>query len=172
MIRKLKKSHLSEEEKANILCQTTISVENIEIIDTLKENIKNYYWSYINVYLVKSFEERNLIEKVTAKLIEYKRPFSAIKLLSRSKNIRTELIILTLEKSIELFDSVENNGMTIKHIVNYDVTELFERIYNDENVDTMTVAKLECWYLPLIKDRIKPKCIIKVLTENPSDMLI
>ena len=69
MIRKLKKSHLSEEEKANILCQTTISVENIEIIDTLKENIKNYYWSYINVYLVKSFEERNLIEKVTAKLI-------------------------------------------------------------------------------------------------------
>lgn len=169
MIRKLKKSHLSEEEKANILCQTTISVENIEIIDTLKENIKNYYWSYINVYLVKSFEERNLIEKVTAKLIEYKRPFSAIKLLSRSKNIRTELIILTLEKSIELFDSVENNGMTIKHIVNYDVTELFERIYNDENVDTMTVAKLECWYLPLIKDRIKPKCIIKVLTENPSE---
>ncbi len=43
------------------------------------------------------------------------------------------MIILTLEKSIELFDSVENNGMTIKHIVNYDVTELFERIYNDEN---------------------------------------
>lgn len=79
------------------------------------------------------------------------------------------MIILTLEKSIELFDSVENNGMTIKHIVNYDVTELFERIYNDENVDTMTVAKLECWYLPLIKDRIKPKCIIKVLTENPSE---
>ena len=42
------------------------------------------------------------------------------------------MIVLTLEKSIELFDSVENNGMTIKHIVNYDVTELFERIYNDE----------------------------------------
>ena len=104
-----------EKKKRKNLCQTTNSFENLEIIDTLKENIKNYYWSYINVYLVKSFEERNLIEKVTAKLIEYKRPFSAIKLLSRSKNIRTELIILTLEKSIELFDSVENNGMTIKH---------------------------------------------------------
>ena len=56
------------------MSKTTISVENIEIIDTLKENIKNYYWSYINVYLVKSFEERNLIEKVIRKIARVQAP--------------------------------------------------------------------------------------------------
>jgi len=172
MLNKLNESCLSGEEKANILCQATVSVETIEKMSTLEENIKDYYWSNINIFNIKSFDESELIEIVTKKLLEYNRPFSTIKLLACSKNVKTELIILTLEKNIELSNVVEDNGMTIKHISSYDMQTLFKKIYSDENVDTMTVAKLECWYLPLIKDHIKPKCMIRILTEKPEEYVL
>lgn len=172
MVNKLNKSCLSEEEKASILCQSPITMGTIERVNTLEERIKDYYWSNINSLSVNSFDEVELIEIVVKELLEFYRPFSAIKLLYFAKNVKTELIILTLEKSIEMSNVVESNGMTMKHIASYDVHTLFKKIYSDENVETITVAKLECWYLPLIKDHIEPKCTIKILTENPMEYVV
>ena len=56
-----------------------------------------------------------------------------------------------------------------KHIASHDVHTLFKKIYSDENVDPITVAKLEYCYLPMIKDHIEPKCMIKILAENPME---
>ena len=172
MVNKLNKSCLAEEEKASILCQATITMETIEGVNTLEERIKEYYWSNINSLSVNSFDETELIEIVIKELLKFNRPFSAIKLLNFAKNVKTELIILALEKSIELSNVVESNGMSIKHISSYDIHTLFKKIYDDENVETITVAKLECWYLPFIKDHIEPKYIIKILTENPMEYVI
>lgn len=110
-----------------------------------------------------------MFEIIANNFLEYKRPFSAIQLLTYAKDIITELIILTLQKSIEMSDVIEIDGKTIKNVSSHDVSTLFQKIYADENVDTMAVAQLECWYLSLIKERISPKCILKILKENPSE---
>ena len=91
MVNKLNKSCLSEEEKASILCQAPITMGTIERVNTLEERIKDYYWSNINSLSVNSFDEAELIEIVVKELLEFYRPFSAIKLLYFAKNVKSFL---------------------------------------------------------------------------------
>ena len=167
----IQKSDLTKDELADILCQTVISKKMIDKVNELDIAVKEYYWSNVNVYKTIDFDDCELIRIIVHELLHYNRPFSAIKLLSLSKCVNTELTILTLEKCLELCDYIEINGMNSNSLSPYDVKKLFKKLYMDDNINNTDVLKLEIAYLSFFEDDTVPECIIKDLTENPESFV-
>lgn len=165
---KLKKSTLSLQQQADIICQNGITHEMFEKLDSLEDEIKMYFWENVYELKIYNLNDNNIVNTVLAELLEHNRCFSAFNLLKFTDAADTALMILILQRCYDSFDIAETCGRSNKIMDAYSVSEVFKKIYESKSIDVYTVFNLEFKYISWIKDIIKPKCLMEVLAQNPS----
>lgn len=165
-----KADFLSKYEIGIILCHTPMNRETWEEIEKFEDDIVTYYWHNVNMFRLldtNDFETEYYIKK----LLKYDRPFSLMCSISYSEYNNSERIIEILHKAIELHNHSEKNGMSIKSIDQSDIINLFNKLYDDLNVDRTIVVKLEIIYLSYFKSYGTPQCLIECLSKNPEEFI-
>lgn len=163
---------LSEEEKGDILCHTPVSLELWEKLDTsFNEVVTNYYWEHVIVHRL-DVSSTDCIDYYVSKLLEFNRPFSAVQFIAYSDYGNVEIIIGILLQLLHLQEHKEESGLSFSSINRSNILDLFDKLYEDQNIDVSLVARLEIAYLPYFRYEGNPKCLIKYLQNNPKDFVL
>lgn len=165
-------SCLSEEEKGDILCHTPVSSELWKILDkSFSEVATNYYWQHVKEHRLNVGSTDN-VDYYISKLLEFNRPFSAVKTISYSDYGNVEMIISILQQLLHLQEHKEASGLSFSSIDQSNILDLFDKLYENQNIDDSIVARLEIAYLPYFRYEGNPKCLIKYLQTNPKEFVL
>lgn len=161
---------LSNEEKGDILCHTPSNFGTWQKINLFNKEIICYYWHHTREF--PRDEDYEILTYYINKMLEYRRPFSAIKNLYLMKYNDSEIIIQVLEKCIELQEEKETDGTNILSLSKEDFMSLFKRIYKNKNVDETIVARLELVFLAYFSYDDPPECLPRYFEKNPEDYVL
>ena len=159
-----KESELTLDDIGEILCCTDLSMDVWTELEKLDASIMKYYWDNARVFGLK---EDGDMDYCIDKLLDYKRPFTAVELISYSEYKNPQFIMKVLWNALELNNHIESSGISFRSIQNHAYLNLFEKLYSNFNVDDMEVARLEFAYMPIFGFDGKPECLIRCITKNP-----
>jgi len=157
---------LTKDEVGEIMCCTPLSMEVWLKLKKMDRKIKKYYWENVRAFRLSNADTLDM-EYYIEKLLYYKRPFSVINIISFTNYDNSQTIMSTLSKYLELQDHIENNGLSAKSIHLHKILALFEKLYNDFNVEDMDIARLEVAYMPYFQFDINPKGLMRCFTKMP-----
>ena len=131
---------------------------------SLSLEAENLYWSKrTGVFLEKNCSE-SVVRRVVAKLVDAKRPFTAIDVVHmRAEGLSPDLIAETLEAGLQC-ESIDG-----RKDVSYDVQELI-RMLQESIFDEARLARLEWGYLPFLErtsSRTSPLTLLKMVLAEP-----
>lgn len=135
-----------------------------KFIDELGESIKKEYWNTVDIWSLRDTSLSDVMV-ICNNLLFYSRPYSTVKLLGHVDIFDTEISFKALEQCLLLYPKKELSGLTLNHI-NYEVIELFEKMYNIIDNDNTRLAGLEWNYLPLFKHNQEPIALIRELKKD------
>lgn len=132
---------------------------------SLSLDAENLYWSKkTGVFLDRNCSE-SVVRRVVAKLVQAKRPFTAIDALQmRSEGLPPDLIAETLEAGLQC-ESIDG-----RKDVSYDVQELI-RMLQESDFEQTRLARLEWGYLPFLErttSRTSPRTLLKMVLAEPA----
>ena len=159
---------LSEQEKGDALCHTPLSPTTWQKLDSFSQETTKYYWEHVRAFRLDE-ENKNSTSYFLEKLLEHQRPFSAVQLISYSDYDDSDMIMRILESCLQLQDHKEFCGLSFSSVEQHDVLDLFQKIYTNQNIDDLAVARLEMAYLPYFGYEGKPKCLSNYLQKNPRE---
>lgn len=133
-------------------------------LETFNKTTVDYYWKYIRAVRL---DDSEASEYYLLKLLEYKRPFTAAQIVAYSVFENSEIIMRILEQLDCLKEHKEETGMSFAAIESHRILKLFEKIYDNNNIDEFAVARLEVKFLDFFDFDFKPKCLHNHLQENP-----
>jgi hypothetical protein len=146
-------------ERALFLSCLPLTKEVLKCIDTWLGTEEIKYWQLVNI----AYCQIDNIEKVIDKLIEYKRPLVAIRLISYLKyphdNERVIKALLAGLSSKELPEQMDS----------YHICQLIKKLQEDSSVDSDDLFKIEWAYLPLLEEDndVRPKTLENRLAISP-----
>lgn len=131
---------------------------------SLSSDAENFYWSKkTSIFLDRNFSE-SVVRRVVAKLVDAKRPFTAIDVVHmRAEGLSPYLIAETLEAGLQC-ESIDG-----PKDVSYDVQELI-RVLQESDFDPTRLARLEWGYLPFLErttSRTSPLTLQKMVLAEP-----
>jgi len=100
-------------------------------------------------------------------LLNYNRPYSAIRELCFANYLDTNLILKVLQAALDYYPNTERNGINLNNIDSYSIEKLFINIYKDPSIDIMRVSQLELAYLNKFDIDFEPKCLVENVLNNP-----
>lgn len=157
---------LTNEQIADILCYGPMEPSVWEKLEGLGEGVARYYWEHISVFrLNEKYNEH--WDYFLGRLLKYNRPFSAAHAIVFSGYSNSTMIMNILRKCCELQDYTEPTGVTFRGLAEHDILNLFEKLYNDQNIELDKLAQLEISFLPYFEYNSTPKGIIRHLHNNP-----
>lgn len=132
---------------------------------SLSSEAENLYWSKkTGVFLDRNCSE-SVVRRVVAKLVDAKRPFTAIDVVHmRAEGLSSDLIAETLEAGLQC-ESIDG-----PKDVSYDVQELI-RVLQETDFDQTRLARLEWGYLPFLErstSRTSPLALLKMVLSEPA----
>ena len=155
------------QEKKEILKYSIANMELWKKIETLEKKIIDYYWENIDTpleFLNRKEEKSFYIEK----LIEYNRPFSAIKIIAYSSYNDIKQIIKILELTLIKESNVpEIENSKVKLLSQSYIRKIFEKIYQKEDLDEEIMRKLEFNYLKIFTQDFEPLFLVNYLKRKP-----
>lgn len=157
---------LNNKEISDIFCMLPFTSEVWEEVSKQKLDIINEYWCNVNVLGILNLEYEDL-HFVIDKLLMYNRPYTVMESIAHSKFSDSKKIIEIMEKGIQIYPSSECNGLNLSRFQPYTIMNLFEKIYNDKNINNERIAKLELEYLAFFRYEGEPRCLIKEISNNP-----
>ena len=149
-----------------IINQLPIKPDVIELIDKMSEEQQIAYWENVNVWILP--KEKEFAQYCLIKLLQANRPYSVMKQLCFDDFGNSEIILEALHQGLLYYPNSENNGICLNSISSYELEELFEKLYNDKNVDPLQVSRLEFAYVQKFDLDFEPKCLIENLLSDPS----
>ncbi|MDP4120916.1 MAG: hypothetical protein Q8876_07700 [Bacillota bacterium] len=169
LIDKLNKAtSLSDIEKGEILCNIPITRIFKEKLINFNSNIIDFYWQNVNIYQISDMD-LDLINFLSSRLLKYGRPNSAIQLLALSGYSDSELIITALESLVERIKLKKANEVLTYS--DYDISTLFDKLCENENISELQVAQLEIFFLDIFDKNKTPKFLTLYLTKNPKEFV-
>lgn len=149
-----------------IINQLPIKPDVIELIDKMSKEQQIAYWENVDAWILP--EEKEFAQDCMIKLLQVNRPYSVMRQLYFEDFGNSELILEALHKGLSYHPNSENNGICLNSINSYELEKLFEKLYNDKNVDTLQVSQLEFAYVQKFDLDFEPKCLIENLLSEPS----
>jgi len=153
------------EQRADFFICLPFDERTWDLVENSGPDVDKFYWRHIHPY--KKFE-RTGYERATRKLLEYNRPFTSVVLLDfnidRGDPFDVNLIIEAFERSLQapLTDDPQLAYFT------YNIAELLDKLTITSEIDESRVAKIEWWYLPIIKQHDRnPRLLLHELSRNP-----
>jgi hypothetical protein len=160
-----KEQSLTNYEIAEMMCCTPLSMDVWLKLEEMGDEIIDYYWENVRAFRLDI--DTLTMEYYIEKLLEHIRPFSAINIIYIQNIHNTRLIINALLTFLEHQEHIENDGLSVEDIQSHVILSLFNRLYDDVNIDDMDVARLEIMYMPFFRFDGKPKCLIRCFTKMP-----
>lgn len=157
---------LTDEDKGDLICNSPFDFNIWKKIDELGAKISQYYWEHIYAFrfLDEDGEKTNYFLN---KLLCHNRPFSAVHVIAFSNYSNSEIIMNILEKCCELQNYTEPAGMSLNRLEQHNVLNLFNKLYDDQNIELEQLVKLEILFLSYFRFDSVPKGIIAYLLKNP-----
>ncbi len=160
-------SDWSVEQKANFFSCLSFDTKTWDFLESLNEQqIEDSYWSRINPGFGRELD----FERVTRKLIEYKRPQIAVDFLAlfahgEDVSVPPELAFEVLEKLIEI---TANSETPIQWgNIGYDLTTLMKVARSSLDIETSRLAGLEWYFMPFLENYGEgPKLLHQELSTN------
>lgn len=152
---------------ANILIPVYQNTELWEFIASLKETIRNIYWTKMRPY----FYQLSQKEKTYGieQLLNYRRFATAIDLCSHfPKDLSSELIMRVLERA------ATEQTTDIRGARGYEIQHIFEELDTRTDLDAAKMIRLEWLYLHVLSSygsRRAPKGLEKELASNPASFV-
>ncbi|HZJ76802.1 MAG TPA: hypothetical protein VFC70_03735, partial [Oscillospiraceae bacterium] len=166
-----KDDSLSGDEKGDILCHTPLSPEIWAKLELFSQEVADYYWTHVRVMKLDN-EFCDSTDYYLEKLLEYNRPFSAIQIIAYTNYNNADIIIRILEKCLQMQGDKEASGISFADVHQHSILSLFDQIYKNQNVDELSVARLEIAYLPLFRYDGNPQCLVRYLQKNPKEYIL
>ena len=157
---------LTNEDKADIICQSPLDFKVWSKLDELDDEIVQYYWEHIGAFRFSLADDEH-VDYFLNKLLQHNRPFSAARIIVFSKYSNSEMIMSILRKCCELQNHTEPTGMTLNNLAQHDILNLFEKLYDDQNLELDQLVQLEISFFPYFRYSSTPKGIIKHLLKHP-----
>lgn len=149
----------------NIIGQLPATEDVIEFVDKLDLENQIAYWETVNMY---STLRNGNVYFCLKKLLEFNRPYSTLHLLNYYDDGDSEIIIESLQKSLEMYPNKEKDGMSLDRIRSFEIGKLFTKLYGDNEIDKYKVSQLEFGYFHLFDHDFEPKCFIDIIFAEPA----
>lgn len=159
-------SELHEDQIGYIMCCLPLVQEVWNLIEKFPNIVQSYYWENVSIYHLNT-ENRAIASYLVDNLLKYNRPYTLMDVLAYSDYNDAESIIKILIKGLEIYPEPEKRGMHLSHVPSYDIVNLFEKLYEDNEINEEQVARLELEYLPIFDYDYELKCLSKQLVKNP-----
>jgi len=161
-----KLNDISENDIKWILIQFPIKPDVVEFIEAFPENIQKEFWECVDSWGIMHCEESFALSCINT-LLNYNRPYSAIRELHFANYLDTNLILKVLQAALDYYPNTERNGINLNNIDSYSIEKLFINIYKDPSIDIMRVSQLELAYLNKFDIDFEPKCLVENVLNNP-----
>lgn len=147
----------------SLLQIANINKEFLNLLESYEPETIQKYWE--SIWFIRNVKEKEILDLIWSKLLEYRNYRCAIDLLSYS-------LVEDIDKCVELLNkiAVDPGKYRIDNHDSYHIKRIFEKIYelNDLNEDSCElIFRLEWWYFEVLVDQITPKYMMKKLKENP-----
>ena len=157
---------LKNDEIGEIMCYTPLNMEVWSKLEAMDKEVSKYYWENVRTFRLLDADDQ-AVEHYIGMLLKYGRPFSAINAISYTNYDNSQSIMSILLKYLEFQEHTENNGLSAKSIGSYEILKLFEKLYEDFNLDDMDIARLEVAYMPFFRFDGKPKGLTRCFKKMP-----
>lgn len=165
-LKALDDSALSNEDKADMICQCPLDLDAWRKLEGFDNKIVQHYWEHIDdVCFLNEGDEQ--ADYYLSKLLLYKRPFSAVRVISFSRYSNSEMIINILRMCCELQNYTEPIGLSLNDLAQDAILDLFNKLYNDQNVELNQLVQLEIAFFSYFRFDFVPNGIIAYLLKNP-----
>lgn len=162
---------LTDEEKGDILCHTPSSPEVWDTVDDMAEATVRYYWEHIDVFRLDN-KYSSYQDYFLDQLLKYERPFSAVRLTAHAEYRNTGQIMRILSECARLHEHSEKNGLTLMSINQYDILDLFEKLYSDKSVEVERLVELEIVFFQYFKHSMVPKGLTRYFQSRPMEYVV
>ena len=151
-----------------VLSCVQIKKEIVEYIESLGDpECRRAYWEQVSVWGMDRSDD-DWISRCVTMLLEYNRPFTVIDYLSYSDWANTKLILQTLQSALRLYPEAEPNGLTLAHVGQSDIENMFRKLYAQNDVPELEAAKLELAYLRVFDQDFEPKYLVDQVLQQPA----
>lgn len=158
-------SELHEDQIGYIICCLPLVQEVWHQVEQFSNIVQSYYWENVSVFHLNT-ENKVVTSYIVDNLLKHNRPYTLMGVLAYSDFIDAKSIIKILNKGLEIYPEPEKIGMNLKHVPSYDIVNLFEKLYEDNEINEEQVARLELAYLPIFDYDYELKCLSNQLVEN------
>jgi len=157
--------------KAEFCLGLSLNKKTYELVNSLGDNAKKYYWENVQVYHIFD-KDKVFVENVIEKLLEYNRPYTAIDVTSHylrsyiKMGCNVDLLAKVLEHAA--ITQLDGNIDLITSLTPYNLIEIIRFLQNSPTIDYERLMLIEIKYLDVFHDRsIQPKTLIKQAITNP-----
>jgi len=170
----MRNDNWSSIKKAEFLSCMPLTLETIELVNSIPEEGSKYFWSNLKPYFI-SDEQGNLVSHVASKLLENNRPLAAIYALSLSPvfNRRNRLISLDSDLVANILIRIATNPTDINQVpiqtVRHNILESIEFLQDAGRTPERDIYQIEWLYLKIFRhEAFSPRCLIKRAAKDPT----